>query len=70
MAPVMNRVTMWSRLRHHLQDRGARIKEMKGTTTPEAFFLLAFLSLSLSHVTCAFSFIYKRESRTPHEGHG
>ena len=40
---------------------------MKGTMTPEAFFLLA--SLSLSRVTYAFPFIYKRESRMLHEGH-
>ena len=35
--------------------------------TPEAFFLLAFLSLSFSCVTCAFPFNYKRGSRTPQE---
>ena len=40
---------------------------MKGAAIPEAFFLLAFLSLSFSRVTCAFPFIYKMGSRMPHE---
>ena len=42
---------------------------MKGAATSEAFFLLAFFSLSFSRVTCAFPYIYKSGSRTPHEGH-
>ena len=40
---------------------------MKGTATPVAFFLLAFCSFS--RVTCTFPFIYKRGSKTLHEGH-
>jgi len=65
---MMNRVTTWSRPRIIYRTGGTHVKETKGATTPEAFLLLT--SLSFSRVTYVFPFIYKRGSRTPHEGEG
>ena len=65
---MVNRSLAWSYPSHHLQCSGARIKEKKDPVVLEAFFSLAFLPLSLYNLL--FPFIYKRGSRTPHEGHG